>query len=532
MDPSHKSHAILLLLLAAVSLCGMIDAAEYERVSSGDAFVYVVVVLLSLSKASLLLLAKRQTERMKTSLLRHSASVAFWLFLFGYALLCLTNVFCFAAYGFGISLRMMNVLLHTGVRESLEYLPIVADSVSGALPLVAAVCFVLVSIGIVVQVLLRKADALLLTIARVGLYLSTLLCLLMYFACYETGRNSVSVFLRTAKSLIQVRAANVRAAELLSRPVVIPFAETIECHHRIDNLVLVIGESADRRHCSAYGYPLPTNRHTMQYTDSLLWFTNAKAPFCGTDESLARLLTFMDDSPESDISRWNEYPDVVSVMQHAGYRCYWISNQQRLGNYVDCTTVIGGLCDGQVWLQDYDYDALLAAHDEALLPYVRQALSDSCHGRFVVVHLMGAHPEYRKRYPKHAAVFSYSDTKALANKACSRSEWQRIAEYDNAMLYSDSIVAQILQTLFAQGGSNVLVYLSDHGQNVYDTSHHYGHDSRHIDVPLMMYLSTQWRCANPLLAAALADSTDKPVATARLIRTVLQIADVKYMPGK
>ena len=520
---------LLLLLLAGIGFLGMIDLVTYEYHSTNRGFVYIIVALLCFFKASLFALLFACIQGMKSSVLRKICKGMAILFVGAYVLLCLAHAFCYYAYGFGISLRLMNILLQTTPSETLQYIPVIGDTLLFMLPklLLYTACVLGIAFCMawcLVKFLPESGWFPL----RISLYAASLICLFIFVRTYKSGRNAVSVFGRSLKTFVELRHNYSKEEEMYAKTIAFPYEECVDAQNRINNFILVIGESADRRHCSSYGYPLPTNAYTSAYRDSLLFFSDAITAYTGTDATMARLLTFMDDAPDTEADIWHEYPNLISLAKKAGYRCYWLSNQQKSGRFLDCTSAIGGLCDYQIWLQEFDNDALLAHFDIDLLAPFQQIFSDSCQTRFIVLHLMGAHPEYSRRYPKDFGEFTREDVKNLDNQAETSHQRNIIAEYDNAMLYTDYVVAEIIKTLFGQEGRNILLYLSDHGQNVFDTSKRYGHDKLHAEIPFFIYANPAWRESSPVLYENLKSHTDAPVSSAHLIHTLLSLAGIDY----
>lgn len=73
-----------------------------------------------------------------------------------------------------------------------------------------------------------------------------------------------------------------------------------------------------------------------------------------------------------------------------------------------------------------------------------------------------------------------------------------INQYDNSILYTDFILEQIIRILEKEPNS-ALIYLSDHGQDVYDEEKRFGHAmSRNsgFEIPFFLWMSPsfiEWR---------------------------------------
>ena len=92
-------------------------------------------------------------------------------------------------------------------------------------------------------------------------------------------------------------------------------------------LVLVIGESTNRQRMSLYGYPRQTTPELDKLKDQLAVFDNVITPRPYTIEALQQVLTFADEeNPDLYLST----PSLVSMMKQAGYKTFWITNQQTM----------------------------------------------------------------------------------------------------------------------------------------------------------------------------------------------------------
>ena len=92
-------------------------------------------------------------------------------------------------------------------------------------------------------------------------------------------------------------------------------------------LVLVIGESTNRQHMSLYGYHRQTTPRLDALSKELTVFDNVVASRPYTIETLQQALTFADqENPDLYLST----PSLMNIMKQAGYRTYWITNQQTM----------------------------------------------------------------------------------------------------------------------------------------------------------------------------------------------------------
>jgi heptose-I-phosphate ethanolaminephosphotransferase len=105
------------------------------------------------------------------------------------------------------------------------------------------------------------------------------------------------------------------------------------------------------------------------------------------------------------------------------------------------------------------------------------------------VHLQGSHQSYQNRYPEQAAVFDGAQYPVGQRSAKQNAV---IAQYDNSIRYTDSILEKILTQLDKQPDS-VLLFVSDHGERFYENGvdtagHGYSKPTRsEFDVPYFIW---------------------------------------------
>ena len=113
-----------------------------------------------------------------------------------------------------------------------------------------------------------------------------------------------------------------------------------------------------------------------------------------------------------------------------------------------------------------------------------------------------------------------------------------MAGYDNTVLYNDSVVYELINIL--QRESAVVVYLSDHGEDVFRSSEDYcGHaselDERHWNVvrqiPLLVYTSQLFREKHPELQKRIEGAVNRPYRTDSIMYTIMDIAGVETVNG-
>ena len=214
--------------------------------------------------------------------------------------------------------------------------------------------------------------------------------------------------------------------------------------------VLVIGESQNRSHMSAYGYPLPTTPWLQGKEENphFLRFTQPYSCHVQTVQVLSYALT--------NKNQYNDIPleqatTLVEVAKAAGYETYWISNQAHYGAWETPTSVIADACDHQIWANKNSGDnGLTTAYDEAVTQYISQ-VSDTGNA-LLIVHLMGNHRPYLLRYPPAYNLFHHANAMR--------------EHYDNSMRYNDEVMKQLYETLQKNPDFRAMAYCADHGEGI------------------------------------------------------------------
>ena len=285
---------------------------------------------------------------------------------------------------------------------------------------------------------------------------------------------------------------------------------------KIKNIILIIGESTGRKHMSLYGYPVETNPllKKLEKSGNIYKFTDTISPHAHTIPSIKKLLTFYNFE---STKKWYEYNNIIEIMKKAGYETYWFSNQESSGVYGNLSAALGSRSKVIKFtnLKSSDSEAE-NLYDEEVVKLSDKYIEDNLNKKFVIYHLLGTHSKYRNRYPKKYSV--------VKNKN------HNIAEYDNAVLYNDFVVNEIISRFKKE--ETVLFYVSDHGEEVYEFRNFKGHSEENgsrymVEIPFIIYVSNKFKEKYPEVIKNIEKSLNKPYMTDDLIYTVLEIAQIK-----
>ncbi len=294
-------------------------------------------------------------------------------------------------------------------------------------------------------------------------------------------------------------------------------------------IVLVIGESTSRLHMSLYGYGRETNPmlEQLQKTDpGLAVFNDVVASRPYTIEMLQQALTFGDQhNPDAYLTT----PSVMNLMKQAGYKTFWITNQQTMTKRNTMLTTFSQMADQQEYLNN-NRSQNSEQHDDVLFEPFEKALKDPAPKKFIIVHLLGTHMNYKYRYPDTFKKFRGADP--IMPSDLDKKEIAFYNSYDNAVLYNDYVVATLIKTFKDTDPYGFLVFLSDHGEEVYGDKDHevIGRNEAAptkgmYTVPFMVWSSPTWQAEHPRDLRALAN---RPYSSAHLIHTLSDLAGLTY----
>ena len=307
------------------------------------------------------------------------------------------------------------------------------------------------------------------------------------------------------------------------------------------DIVIIIGESFIRSQSSLYGYYLNTNPRLGAEADSglLYVFTDVTSPSNFTTTSLINVLNLNDLSSGEN---WWQYPYLPLLMKQAGWNVYHYDNQT-IGKNTDVgisRMFYADVIDRNVL--DAKSDRLFK-YDGPYVDYVDKRLSkDEKPGKqFVIYHLMGQHFDCKDRYEGDPH-FQPSDIKT-SKPWIGQAEKQKIADYNNATLYNDSIVGRIIDRF--RDKNAVVIYFSDHGEDNPELAPLKARNiqqpenaewlERQFDIPFMVWMSPSFMKIYPQKAAAIRNAVNCKWSIDNLGQMVIGLTETKtryYQPKR
>lgn len=266
-------------------------------------------------------------------------------------------------------------------------------------------------------------------------------------------------------------------------------------------LVLVIGESTQRGRMSLYGYPRETTPEldALHKTDpNFTVFNNVVASRPYTIEMLQQALTF---ASEKNPDLYLTQPSLMNMMKQAGYKTFWITNQQTMTARNTMLTAFSRQTDKQFYMNQQRTQSAREYDSNVLAPF-KEVLADPAPKKFIIVHLLGTHIKYKFRYPDGQGKFDNNIDNVPAGLG--NDELEVYNDYDSANVYNDHIITSLINDFKATDPNGFLLYFSDHGEEVYDTPPHKtqgrneDNPTRHMyTIPFLLWTSEKWQAAHP-----------------------------------
>lgn len=230
--------------------------------------------------------------------------------------------------------------------------------------------------------------------------------------------------------------------------------------HKPAIVVLVVGETARAANFGLNGYARQTTPR-LAAVPGLVNFTDVSS--CGTSTAISVPCMFSDLGREGFSSEKAKARDnLINIVSRVGFEVQWF------GNNTNCQGVCRGIPEIRAVREEHPQFCIgdNPCMDGAMLEKFVASLADVQGTRFVVLHMLGSHgPGYHLRYPSQFEKFV---------PACRETDFSKCAvehivnSYDNTLLYTDHVLASIIESLQALGerADAAMLYVSDHGESL------------------------------------------------------------------
>lgn len=468
------------------------------------------------------------------------------------------EAFLISVHGVPISPTIFLLVNETNTHEATEYLKTALSAISlmsGTGLVIGIICLHAIYSLLKFDFLQKAADAVLVRSKAFRIFASVVIiaslpitahnnrCLLTALAASTTGELELLLpkalmFMPLDRLAYSVRCNQLSAEQIDHLKTSIDDVRVDSCSFTSPNIVLIIGESYTRHHSQLYGYPVPTTPRQVEREErgELIPFTDVVTPWNITSFVFKHFFTTYAIGEEGE---WSDSPLFPVFFRKAGYHVTFITNQ-----FVPKTlygsspfAFSGGFFLNNPTLSEAQFDER-NNEDYPLDSGIVHSFDSICakqqpHGLHII-HLRGQHTSYDSRYPADFAKFKaedyYTSRPELTAEQC-----EIVSTYDNATLYNDSIVNELMKRF--EDRDAIVIYVPDHGEETYDDGRtqseryigpdmDYSFAKAEFEIPFWMWASESYRQNHPDIWQSVRQAKDKPLMTDAVAHTLLHLAGI------
>ena len=309
------------------------------------------------------------------------------------------------------------------------------------------------------------------------------------------------------------------------------------CSFKSPNIVLIIGESYGKLHSQQYGYFMPTTPRQIKREKSglLVPFSDVVAPWNLTSFVFKNVFSL---HVVGEKGEWCDYPLFPSLFRKAGYHVTFITNQFLPKAKQAVYDFSGGFFLNHPELSAAMFDSRnqqLYRFDRGLLDdYDKNQQQHNTDHNLIIFHLLGQHVKYNQRFPSDRRHFKAED---YEKKRADLDGKQRnvLADYDNAILYNDSIVDAIISRF--EDKEAIIIYMPDHGEECYEGNRGFicrnhsaaiDYDLAHyeFEIPFWIFCSYKYAAKHPDIYKEIIGAKNRRFMTDALPHMLLYLAGI------
>ena len=309
------------------------------------------------------------------------------------------------------------------------------------------------------------------------------------------------------------------------------------CSFKSPNIVLIIGESYGKLHSQQYGYFMPTTPRQIKREKSglLVPFSDVVAPWNLTSFVFKNVFSL---HVVGEKGEWCDYPLFPSLFRKAGYHVTFITNQFLPKAKQAVYDFSGGFFLNHPGLSAAMFDSRnqqLYRFDRGLLDdYDKNQQQHNTDHNLIIFHLLGQHVKYNQRFPSDRRHFKAED---YEKKRADLDGKQRnvLADYDNAVLYNDSIVDAIISRF--EDKEAIIIYMPDHGEECYEGNRGFicrnhsaaiDYDLAHyeFEIPFWIFCSYKYAAKHPDIYKEIIGAKNRRFMTDALPHMLLYLAGI------
>lgn len=306
------------------------------------------------------------------------------------------------------------------------------------------------------------------------------------------------------------------------------------------NLILVVGESFIKGHSSLYGYSLNTNPQLMSEKNrgNLFVFDDVISPSFLTSNSLRNMFSL---NSVGNHEMWYDYPYFPAIFSLSGYHVFFWDNQYSPSS--------SGAYDFSLnaYLHNDKFSKMLFTKDQGmvsmydgdLIKNFIEYFNKNYHTKqnLIIFHLQGQHNTPQARFPQQKRFMHFDvDDIQRTESWMTQDKKECIVHYDNCTYYNDGVIWSIID--YFRGSNAVMIYLSDHGEDVYDTGNRIGRklnlDKNDLNVirnlyeiPFFVWCSERYMTSHPKIVDAIRNAESKSFMSDNLCHMMMRLGGIE-----
>ena len=476
-----------------------------------------------------------------------------WLVWIFCILLLGGEVFSMVCYQSPYSMTVLQLLLETNEREATEFLR--GHGVAGQLALATAITSGTILISCFVNLSYSHSTRKTPFISHLSFFiliLSASCQMYSYYRLYQAYTADVTTTIAENKYMplrnspfirfFYGHSLNVVSTSELGKLVQTVRKTKVESYsHRSPIIILLIGESYNKYHSPLYNTEArqtTPNLCRLRDQGNLIVYDNAISPYNVTSKTFRHMFSTYYPGCGRE---WVDCTLFPAVFRQVGYHVWFITNQfAGEENNKDHHDHAGGTIFNQRELRQLQFSYMnteATRFDMDLLSQLPPADTLAAQPSLLIFHMIGQHEDYRERYP---AEYNHFTADSIRNPYTDEKGRQIVAEYDNATLYNDAVVSNLLNKYSSQ--DVVAIYLSDHGEEIYDWRNScYRTNSNQMtpeiaryqyEIPLLFYVSDTFNANHPELLSEIQAAQHKPFISTMLPFVLFHLAGISHADYK
>ena len=295
--------------------------------------------------------------------------------------------------------------------------------------------------------------------------------------------------------------------------------------------VLIIGESSRYDRWQINGYQRPTSP-MIASRENFITFSDVVAGAHYTWVSVPQIITRA--TPDNYDAQFRE-KSILSAFHDAGFKTFWLSNQSDQDIFWSGTiTLHAKTADVSIFSPTYspnlEFDDV---YDGRLLPFLDSVLAADKQNQFIILHTMGSHWEYSRRYPDQFDVFRPSGKTQSINPPENAKREAILNSYDNSILYADFIIDSVIRIVEHHADIAAVTFISDHGEDLFDSGDkqldfHFRASPATLRVPLFIWTSDGYATTFREKHENLLKNKSRKVGTENIFHTGVDMANLRF----